>query len=515
MYDFDDKGGRRLALRPEGTASVVARVRAAPPGRAVEGLVRRAATSATSGRRRAATASTGRSASRCSASTTRRRRRGHRARARLLPGDLGLRDVTLLHQLDGRRRRPRPRTSRCCATYLLRARRRCSATTFRERVEANPLRILDSKDARLAGRDRARAADHRVPQRRRGRAHFEAVQDGLARARDRVRDRRRGSCAGSTTTRAPRSSSRATRSTPRRTRIGGGGRYDGLVEEMGGKPTPGIGFGIGIERVLIACDAEGVLPGAAADASTCSSSTASATPTEVTLLVDRAARGRACAPSARTAAARSKQQWRRPTGRARAARVMLGARRGRARRGRGEGPAVRRAGRGAARSSSRAGCGNDAKTEDTDAMMRTASGRRSPGRPTSAATVVVCGWVAAVATTAASCSSTCATSPASCRSWSTRATTSAPTSHRVRSEWVRAGRRATVRHRPEGTVNDDLPTGEVEVARDRGRGAQRGRAAAVPARRPHRRRRGAAPAAPLPRPAPPADAAQPARARRR
>ena len=40
--------------------------------------------------------------------------------------------------------------------------------------------------------------------------------------------------------------------------IGGGGRYDGLVEVLGGDPTPGIGFGIGIERALLACDAEGV-----------------------------------------------------------------------------------------------------------------------------------------------------------------------------------------------------------------------------------------------------------------
>jgi histidyl-tRNA synthetase len=40
--------------------------------------------------------------------------------------------------------------------------------------------------------------------------------------------------------------------------IGGGGRYDGLVEQMGGKPTAGIGFGIGIERGLIVCDSEGV-----------------------------------------------------------------------------------------------------------------------------------------------------------------------------------------------------------------------------------------------------------------
>ncbi|HEY3842874.1 MAG TPA: histidine--tRNA ligase, partial [Acidimicrobiales bacterium] len=42
--------------------------------------------------------------------------------------------------------------------------------------------------------------------------------------------------------------------------IGGGGRYDGLVEMLGGDPTPGIGFGIGVERLLIACDAEGVFP---------------------------------------------------------------------------------------------------------------------------------------------------------------------------------------------------------------------------------------------------------------
>ncbi|HZU79772.1 MAG TPA: His/Gly/Thr/Pro-type tRNA ligase C-terminal domain-containing protein, partial [Acidimicrobiales bacterium] len=40
--------------------------------------------------------------------------------------------------------------------------------------------------------------------------------------------------------------------------VGGGGRYNGLAEAIGGPPTPGIGFGIGIERLLLACDAEGV-----------------------------------------------------------------------------------------------------------------------------------------------------------------------------------------------------------------------------------------------------------------
>ena len=33
--------------------------------------------------------------------------------------------------------------------------------------------------------------------------------------------------------------------------ICGGGRYDGLIEQLGGKPTPAVGFGLGIERVLL------------------------------------------------------------------------------------------------------------------------------------------------------------------------------------------------------------------------------------------------------------------------
>ena len=40
--------------------------------------------------------------------------------------------------------------------------------------------------------------------------------------------------------------------------IGGGGRYDGLVELLGGRPTPGIGFGIGIDRLILALGETGV-----------------------------------------------------------------------------------------------------------------------------------------------------------------------------------------------------------------------------------------------------------------
>ena len=45
--------------------------------------------------------------------------------------------------------------------------------------------------------------------------------------------------------------------------LGGGGRYDGLVELLGGKPTPGIGFGLGLDRILLALDAQGTPPLAA------------------------------------------------------------------------------------------------------------------------------------------------------------------------------------------------------------------------------------------------------------
>ena len=40
--------------------------------------------------------------------------------------------------------------------------------------------------------------------------------------------------------------------------ICGGGRYDGLVEAIGGPPTPGIGFGAGLERLLLALENEGI-----------------------------------------------------------------------------------------------------------------------------------------------------------------------------------------------------------------------------------------------------------------
>jgi len=45
--------------------------------------------------------------------------------------------------------------------------------------------------------------------------------------------------------------------------IGGGGRYDGLMASVGGDDLSGIGFGLGTDRTLLACEAEGLNPGSA------------------------------------------------------------------------------------------------------------------------------------------------------------------------------------------------------------------------------------------------------------
>ncbi len=54
--------------------------------------------------------------------------------------------------------------------------------------------------------------------------------------------------------------------------VGGGGRYDGLIEQLGGNPTPGAGWAAGVERILLSatdvptapdgCDLLGAIAGA-------------------------------------------------------------------------------------------------------------------------------------------------------------------------------------------------------------------------------------------------------------
>ncbi|HEY3269221.1 MAG TPA: histidine--tRNA ligase [Armatimonadota bacterium] len=127
----------------------------------------------------------------------------------------------------------------------------------RKRLDTNPLRILDSKDPR----DRRLVegapllSQFLTPE---NKEHFAAVQGHL----DRL---------GVPYTLDPylvRGLDYYTRTAfewvhgglGAQTSVGGGGRYNGLVEALGGPPTPGIGFGMGIERLLLAIADSGVQP---------------------------------------------------------------------------------------------------------------------------------------------------------------------------------------------------------------------------------------------------------------
>jgi histidyl-tRNA synthetase len=135
----------------------------------------------------------------------------------------------------------------------------------RDRIDTHPLRVLDSKrPATIAAIDgHPTLLDRMGPEEL---AHFERVQDGLrvAGVPFEIESRlvRGLDYYTHTVFEVVSDAIDASQST-----IGGGGRYDGLVEAMGGEPTPGIGFGSGLERILLACDAEGVFaaPPAAID----------------------------------------------------------------------------------------------------------------------------------------------------------------------------------------------------------------------------------------------------------
>jgi histidyl-tRNA synthetase len=127
--------------------------------------------------------------------------------------------------------------------------------TERERLDRNVLRLLDSKDPAMAA---INAKAPRITDRLCAAcaAHFEAVrghldtlgvpyrlEPGLVRGLDYYTrtafefyvEGREG----------------------QQQALGGGGRYDGLVELLGGRATPGIGFGIGLDRLLLALDEQG------------------------------------------------------------------------------------------------------------------------------------------------------------------------------------------------------------------------------------------------------------------
>lgn len=127
----------------------------------------------------------------------------------------------------------------------------------RERLEKNPLRVLDCKEegCRAASVDAPKITDYLCEE---CQAKFEALQKYLT-------------ALGMPFELDPRlvrgldyytNTAFEIQYTPlgAQSAICGGGRYDGLVEEIGGPHTPSVGFAVGLERLLLALEMQGLIP---------------------------------------------------------------------------------------------------------------------------------------------------------------------------------------------------------------------------------------------------------------
>lgn len=140
----------------------------------------------------------------------------------------------------------------------LRANRDSLRDEHRDRFEENPLRILDCKDesCRKVADGAPKISDRLCDP---CREHFEGVQRGL---------KEEGIEAALTPT-LVRGLDYYTRTafefvsevlSQAQATLFGGGRYDGLAEVLGGPRVPGVGYGMGLERVMLALEDEGVKP---------------------------------------------------------------------------------------------------------------------------------------------------------------------------------------------------------------------------------------------------------------
>ncbi len=165
----------------------------------------------------------------------------------------GLRDLALrINSLGDRESKLRYRDA---LVAFLSPRADSLSDDSKRRLQENPLRILDSKDPRdVAAVQGAPAASDSLSEK--SRAHFARVNElleqncvpftvdgSLVRGFDYYTDTLWEVTAGGLGS---------------QNAVGGGGRYDSLVEQLGGRPTPGVGFGSGLERLLIALEAQQV-----------------------------------------------------------------------------------------------------------------------------------------------------------------------------------------------------------------------------------------------------------------
>ncbi len=254
MYEFEDRGGRALALRPEGTAPLVrAWVQHRPP------LPWKAWYATPAFRYERPQAG--------------RYRQHHQVGVEALgtaDADLDVEVIALAHGFFREIGLTRVRLlvnsmghTACRASYVellseyLAEHQDELVDEHREGWRLNPLRVLDCKNESCVAvtAKGPMLVDHLCAE---CRDHFDQVLAGL-------------SALGIESTLAPRlvrGFDYYSRTTfefvadaldAAQNAVGGGGRYDTLAEQLGGKPTSGIGFGSGVERVLLARAAEGIV----------------------------------------------------------------------------------------------------------------------------------------------------------------------------------------------------------------------------------------------------------------
>ncbi len=132
--------------------------------------------------------------------------------------------------------------------------------TERRRLETNPLRLLDSKDPAMTNvnLDAPAITDHLCTA---CAEHFAAVREHLDALGVDYRIERSLVRGLDYYTRTAFEYYRRGAEGQQQA-LGGGGRYDGLAELLGGRPTPGIGFALGLDRVVLALEEAGAEPAA-------------------------------------------------------------------------------------------------------------------------------------------------------------------------------------------------------------------------------------------------------------
>jgi histidyl-tRNA synthetase len=252
MYEWQDKGEERLALRPEATAGLVRAY--IEHGCHVEGVQKWFLLGPMFRRERPQKG---------------RYRQFHQIDCECYgvaePG-IDVEQIALLDDYLGRlgvRAELKINTvgdGQCRPAYLeelrgwLRARKDRLCADCNDRIERNPLRVLDCKveSCQPVLAEAPRLVDRLCDA---CRAHFDAVKGGLDALGVAYRvDARLVRGLDYYTRTAFEFASDALGS---QSAVAGGGRYDGLVETLGGQPTPGIGFALGQERLALILDALG------------------------------------------------------------------------------------------------------------------------------------------------------------------------------------------------------------------------------------------------------------------